>query len=162
VGRADDRQACRSTNRSARAGRRERFLSARSSPGRAEGCCAHRSRRLSRRQPLPPRRQPNRAYYRVKQWEFEDARRELFVAYVMSEDDEYRGDLFIFPVQDFASLIRAAPLSVDRHKMYISRSLADPNHWVLRRQARQFDRTTDETCWDVSSYRRNFDLLEPA
>jgi hypothetical protein len=69
-------------------------------------------------------------------------RPDLFIAYVMSEDGS-------------AALGR-------KHKTYISRDVADLEHWVLRRQSTQFDRITDETCLDVSGYRRNFDVLEPS
>ncbi len=96
-----------------------------------------------------------------KNGEFEDADPSLYVAYVLSEDDEYRSDFFIFPVSDFAALIRAAPLSGAKRKMYLSRCLDDPERWVLRRQSRSFDRVDDETCLDVSRYRRNFGLLHP-
>lgn len=82
--------------------------------------------------------------------EFDGARPDLFVADVVSEDDEYRGDLFIFPVEDFSRLIASAPLSLEKHKMYISRDAANSERLVLRRQSRQFDRITRETCIDVS------------
>lgn len=97
-----------------------------------------------------------------KDGEFEETRPDVFIAYVMSEDDQYRGDLFIFPVNDFSTLIAAAPRSGGKHKTYISRDVADLDHWVLRRQSTQFNRITDETCIDVSGYRRNFDVLEPS
>ena len=91
--------------------------------------------------------------------EFDQARQHLFVAYVMSEDDEYRGDFFIFPVRDFSSIIRSAPVAGGKRRVYISRSVDDPKRWMLRRQSR-FSQICDESCLDVSKYRRNFDVLE--
>lgn len=91
--------------------------------------------------------------------EFDRAGQHLFVAYVLSEDDQYRGDFFIFPVREFASIIRKAPIAGGKRRVYISRCLDNPERWVLRRRGR-FDEVSDETCLDVSSYRRNFAQLE--
>jgi hypothetical protein len=91
--------------------------------------------------------------------EFERAGGHLFIAYVMSEDDEYRGDFFIFPAHEFSSIIRSAPVSGGKRRVCISRCLKNPQCWVLRRQGR-FDDVSDESCLDVSKYRRNFGLLE--
>lgn len=59
--------------------------------------------------------------------EFDRAGAHLFVVYVMSEDDQYRGDLFIFPVREFASLIRAAPLTGGKRRVCISRCVGTPD-----------------------------------
>jgi len=96
-----------------------------------------------------------------KQGEFDKVNASLHVAYVLSEDDEYRGDFFVFPVRAFASIIRAAPLTGGKHRVCISRTLAEPKRWVLRREAR-FAEVTPATCWDVTEYRRNFDVLDGA
>jgi hypothetical protein len=77
----------------------------------------------------------------------------------MSEDDEYRGDFFIFPVREFASIIGTAPVAGGRRRVYISRCLESPERWVLRRKQR-FETVCEETCLDVSSYRRDFGLLD--
>ena len=90
--------------------------------------------------------------------EFDRVTPDLFIAYVMSEDGEYRGDFFIFPVREFASIIRTAPVAGGKRRVYISRCLENPKRWVLRRKQR-FETVCDETCLDVSSYRRNFGLL---
>lgn len=95
-----------------------------------------------------------------KDGEFDGVNPKLYIAYVMSEDDEYRGDFFVFPVRDFASIIRAAPMAGGKRRVYISRCKDDPKRWVLRRKT-SFDRITDETCVDVSMYRRNFAVLDP-
>ena len=94
-----------------------------------------------------------------KDGEFADANPLLYLAYVMAEDDEYRGDLFVFPAWEFASIIDQAPLAGGKRRVYISRCLDDPNRWVLRRQSR-FGSVNTETCVDVSKYRRNFAALD--
>jgi len=91
--------------------------------------------------------------------DFRHALPNLFVAYVLSEE-EYRGDIFLFPVADFVTVIRSAPLvGGDKRRVYISRTRTEPHRWVLRRQTK-FGEVTDETCMDVTSYRRNFALLD--
>jgi hypothetical protein len=98
-----------------------------------------------------------------KDGEFGDADPGLYLAYVLSEDDEYRGDFFIFPAREFATIIGSAPLvgqKKPQRRVFISRCLDDPARWVLRRQAR-FETVDDATCLDVSAYRRAFDILEP-
>lgn len=95
-----------------------------------------------------------------KQNEFDRCGRQLFITYVLSEDDAYRGDLFIFPVRKFASIIKAAPIAGEKHRVYISRCKNEPQRWVLRRQGR-FECVSNDTCLDVSEYRRNFGLLSP-
>ena len=96
-----------------------------------------------------------------KDGEFADARETLYIAYVLSEDDEYRGDFFLFPAREFAAIIRQAPMAGSGRRVYLSRCVGDPERWVLRR-LRRFDEVTPESCLDVSRFRRNFGLLEPA
>jgi hypothetical protein len=93
-----------------------------------------------------------------KKGEFDKVGAQLFLAYVMAADSGYSGDIFIFPIRDFARIIRCAPIAGGKHRVYISRCLDDPNRWVLRRRGR-FDAIDEATCLDVSSYRRNFELL---
>jgi hypothetical protein len=94
-----------------------------------------------------------------KEDEFEDISSRLYIAYVMSEDDGYRGDFFIFPVREFTSIIRAAPMAGGKRRVFISRCRDNSRCWVLRRRGK-FEQVTDETCLDVSAYRRNFGLLD--
>ena len=94
-----------------------------------------------------------------KPGEFTNSMPHLFICYVLSEDDQYRGDLFLFPVRDFAESIHAAPLAGGKHRVYISRSKEAPDRWLLRRQSR-FEAITNTSCLDVSRYRRAFDLLD--
>jgi hypothetical protein len=93
--------------------------------------------------------------------DFRHALPNLFVAYVLSEDEAYRGDIFIFPVADFVRIIKAAPrVGGEKHRVYISRTLEEPQRWFLRTRSK-FDAVSEDSCLDVSSYRRNFALLEP-
>jgi hypothetical protein len=93
-----------------------------------------------------------------KRDEFDRCGPQLFIAYVLSENEAYRGDLFIFPVRTFSTIIKSAPVAGGKHRVYISRCKDEPTRWVLRRKGR-FDCVSDETCLDVSQYRRNFALL---
>ena len=89
--------------------------------------------------------------------------KDFFIAYVLSRDKGYRGDIFIFPVRDFVEkVIRCAiPCGNGQRKVYISRLKGDSERWVLRRKNR-FAQITAESCMEVSEYRRNFDLLDRA
>lgn len=89
--------------------------------------------------------------------------KDFFIAYVLSRDPTpdkpaYQGDIFIFPVRDFDRLIRCGIPSKGQRKIYISRLKGDAERWVLRR-ANRFDEVTDDTCLNVTAYRRNFDAL---
>jgi len=83
---------------------------------------------------------------------------DFFVAYVLAEDSGYQGDIFIFPVRDFASLLRVAIPSGDKRKVYISRLKDRPEKWVLRKLSK-FSTVDDSSTVDVSRYRRNFCAL---
>jgi len=94
-----------------------------------------------------------------KEDEFAHAHPRLFVAYVLSEDEEYRGDFFLFPVREFSQAIHCAPQAGGKRRVFISRCASDQKRWVMRRLGR-FNEVTEETCLDVSRYRRNFSLLD--
>lgn len=90
--------------------------------------------------------------------------KDFFVAYILVRDTGYKGDIFIFPIRDFVEkIIRCAISSKSRkhgslQKVYISH-LRESEQWFLRRMSR-FTAVTDETCLDVSEYRRNFSVLK--
>ncbi len=85
---------------------------------------------------------------------------DFYIALILAADTGYRGDIFIFPVRDFARLVRLAIPSGGKRKVYISRSRQDPSKWYLRRIYRVTEITPDSTA-DVSSFRRNFTVLNP-
>ena len=95
-----------------------------------------------------------------QQNEFEKALPGLFLAYVLSQDSGYRGDIFIFPIREFSNLIARTPIVGGKHRVYISRSKDDPTRWLMRCQS-SFKEINNETAADVSNYRRAFHLLEP-
>lgn len=82
----------------------------------------------------------------------------FFIAYVLSADTGYRGDIFIFPVRDFAAILRAAIPTKGQRKVYISRLRDSPERWVLRLLNR-FAALDEASVLDVSRYRRNFESL---
>lgn len=88
----------------------------------------------------------------------------LFIAYVLAPPEGYRGDMFLFTVQEFVSLLQLAPRSGKggRRKVYLSRVKTDPGRWVLRTATRKFDALTDKTTIDVTEHRRAFHKLLPA
>lgn len=89
-------------------------------------------------------------------------RTDFFIAYVLAHDTGYAGDIFIFPVADFRLLIaNSIPSGRDAVKTFISRSKADPARWFLRRKSK-FDEICEESCFEVTSYRRNFGFLGAA
>ena len=85
-------------------------------------------------------------------------RTDFFICFVFAEDIGYRGDIFLFPIDDFISLLKSA-VGAERKTLLISRSRHDPSKWYLRRQGR-FTQLTAKTVADVSSYRRAFNLLQ--
>jgi hypothetical protein len=85
----------------------------------------------------------------------------LFLAYVLSPDRGFRGDMLVFPIEDFAKIVRMSDkLGNGNYRVYISRKLGDERRWFMRRQPK-FDVINDETTVDVTSYYRNFQCLEP-
>lgn len=87
---------------------------------------------------------------------------EFYVACVFASDNGYSGDIFIFPIKDFVEkVIRSSILSKEKRKVLISRSKCDPHRWFLRRMPR-FTTISNETCIEVTDYRRNFALLNRA
>ncbi len=85
----------------------------------------------------------------------------LFLAYVLSPDLGFKGDMLIFPIEDFAKIVRMSDrLGNGNYRVYISRKLGDELHWFMRRQPK-FNVINDETTIDVTSYYRNFSCLEP-
>lgn len=86
----------------------------------------------------------------------------LFLIYVLALDDGYQGDIFIFPIRTFNEIINQSIVTSSKkgelRKLYISRS---DNKWYARMHAIINKKIiSEETCIDVSTYRRNFKLLE--
>jgi hypothetical protein len=87
-------------------------------------------------------------------------RPEMYLAYVLSLDDGFKGDLFIFRTGDFAQAMRNAPrMRNGKHRVFISRSLADPSRWYVRRQSK-FGELTEDTAFEVTRHYRDFKCLE--
>ena len=97
--------------------------------------------------------------------DLDDALPHLFIAYIASRAAEhgsgnnYKGDLFLFPVRRFREILRQAPLLADRRNVTISRSL-DGTRWFVRRARGEFERLTPETVIDITEHRRAFHLLD--
>jgi hypothetical protein len=86
----------------------------------------------------------------------------LFLAYVLSPDKGFKGDMFIFPIDDFAKIVRMSDkLGNGKYRVYISRKVDDELRWFVRRQPK-FNIIDEETTIEVTSYYRNFQCLEPS
>jgi len=102
-------------------------------------------------------------FFKLDEFAAQIDQKDFFIAYVLSRDPTpdkpaYQGDIFIFPVREFDRAIRCGIPSKGQRKIYLSRLKGQGERWVLRRATR-FDEITDETCLDVTAYRRNFDAL---
>jgi hypothetical protein len=87
----------------------------------------------------------------------------LFLAYVMADPETgYKGDIFIFPIPFFKSLIQSAIRTNSKKgpkaKMNIAHSPQN-NRWYLWRK-RNFSELNDDTVVDVTKYRRAFHLID--
>lgn len=96
--------------------------------------------------------------------EFKNSPKHLFIAYVLAlpPPDGYKGDIFIFPVSSFQSLIEAAPTVNSKNgvkaRVYLSRSLAD-GKWYLRTKGSFGSEEFASSTLCVEEYRRNFKAL---
>ena len=95
--------------------------------------------------------------------EFHDyvSNKDLFLIYVLSRDEGYNGDIFIFPIADFSKIIKESIISNtkkgERRKLYISRS---GDEWFARKNSITSNKEiSNKTCINVTKYRRNFSLL---
>jgi len=91
---------------------------------------------------------------------FVGKRSDFFIAYVLAEDIGYRGDIFIFPVDDFVHLVKQGPVSGSQRKICLFRLKGKPDRWFLRKQQGKFSSINSSTTVDVSRYRRNFAALK--
>ena len=103
-------------------------------------------------------------FFREDEFSAQIDQKDFFIAYVLSRDPTpdkpaYQGDIFIFSVHDFDRIIRSGiPSPNGQRKIYLSRLNGPEEKWILRRKTR-FDEITDDTCLDVTAYRRNFTAL---
>ena len=83
----------------------------------------------------------------------------LYLAYVLAPDDGFKGDMFIFPIDDFAALVRQSDRrSNGKYRVYFSRSVHDPKRWYLRRLP-NFTELSEASVIEVTPYYRNFGYL---
>jgi hypothetical protein len=95
-------------------------------------------------------------FFNVKELEGLENRKGLYLAYVLSRDDRYQGDIFIFSIDEFVAAVKSGE---DRYKVYISKGHSGHNHWYLRRQGRKFEKLDEPSVFDVSKHYRNFACL---
>jgi len=85
---------------------------------------------------------------------------DFYIVLILAADIGYERDIFIFPIRDFVRLVKLAIRSGGQRKVYISRSVHDRSKWYLRRIGKITEITPESTV-DVSSFRRNFAVLNP-
>jgi len=89
-------------------------------------------------------------------------RTDIFLAYVLSPDGGFKGDMFLFPVLEFVDCVKCAvKLGNESYRVFISQSRSDPKRWYLRRKSK-FSALTDDNVLDVTDYYRNFRCLNEA
>jgi hypothetical protein len=87
-------------------------------------------------------------------------RQGLYFAYVLAPDDGFKGDMFIFPIDEFAEVVRRSDkLKNGSYRVYISRTHGDNGRWYVRRKG-SFSVLNDSTTIDVTGYYRNFACLD--
>ena len=92
--------------------------------------------------------------------EFKDHHDKFYVAYVMSPDEGYKGDIFIFPSKKFHQLINLAPVNNTKKGKKAKMCIAhhrNTNRWFLWKTL-NFKRISINNVVDVTKYRRNFDF----
>jgi hypothetical protein len=86
--------------------------------------------------------------------------RDLFLCYVLAPDDGFKGDMFIFPIEEFVEVIRRSDrVGNGNYRVFISRSREDESKWFVRRLPK-FRALDAQSVIDVSAYYRNFDCLD--
>ncbi len=92
--------------------------------------------------------------------EFKNTNPDLFIAYVLSLPNEYKGDLFVFPVKVFSNLISKSVQSKtkkgDKAKFMLAND-KESNKWFLLTQS-TFANNKLSNGIDVTKYRRNFNF----
>jgi hypothetical protein len=99
-------------------------------------------------------------FFNVKELEELENRKDLYLAYVLSKDNRYEGDIFIFPITEFVTAVKHSVKSgEDRYKVYIMKGNSGQNDWYVRRQGRKFETIDESTVFNVSKHYQNFGCL---
>ncbi len=102
-------------------------------------------------------------HFKKDEFKSELFNKSLFIIYVLSYETGYKGDLFVFPVNDFNILINSGIKTTSKgrelRKLYISRQ-KDTNNWFVRKQSfNSKNNSLVHDCIDVTKYYRNFQIL---
>ena len=100
----------------------------------------------------------------------EEKYNDLFIIYVLVDQDGYHGDIFIFPIEYYNKILKniinteikqedESPNKKDGRKLYIAQG-KDKKWYIWKQQNFQsIDDLTSDYVYDVQEYRRNFDLI---
>ncbi len=86
----------------------------------------------------------------------------LYLIYVLSKEEGYLGDIFVFPMKVFSNILSQSIVSHtkkgEKRKLYISRS---GDQWYARKNEITSRKIiSNDTCINVTEYRRNFKILD--
>lgn len=98
-------------------------------------------------------------FFKHDEFKNHSSRKDLYLAYVLVHDTGYKGDIFLFPISTFHELLAKAHVSGKKRMVWISRSVKEPDRWYFRLK-RGFEEINQDTCVEVTKYRRNFKILE--
>ncbi|MGC2413918.1 MAG: hypothetical protein WA459_14615 [Stellaceae bacterium] len=83
----------------------------------------------------------------------------LYLAYVLSHDDGFKGDMFIFKADEFVDIVRRSDqVGNGNYRVYISAAASEDRRWFVRRTPK-FNQLNDETVIEVSKHYRDFERL---
>jgi len=101
--------------------------------------------------------------FKKDEFQSEIFNKSLFIIYVLSYETGYKGDLFVFPVNEFNNLINSGIKTTSKgkelRKLYISRQ-KETNNWFVRKQScNSKNNSLENDCINVTKYYRNFHML---
>ena len=104
-------------------------------------------------------------FFKTDEFDAYRNRQDFFLIYVVSAGFGDDREIFVFPIKVFCQLIeksitRASQKHGTKKVMYLSRSLTDRNRWFLRTESGKMDTISEANCFEVSKYRRAFNLLD--
>lgn len=107
-------------------------------------------------------------FFKVGEFDAYRSRKDFFLIYVMSAGTGDDREIFVFPIAVFCDLIdkaitRKSAKHGSKKVMYLSRTSPETQgkaRWFLRTSAGKMDSLTRDNSFEVTKYRRAFDLLD--
>lgn len=115
-------------------------------------------------------------FFKKTSWKIVDANEfidtkynDIFIIYVLADENGYHGDIFIFPIKDYNKILKKIIKTEinaegkdekDGRKLYISQGKDDKWYIWKKINFAGIDKLTSNFVHDVQKYRRNFDLIK--